>query len=513
MYIYAIFFKLALICDTLGFVKADRSFLILTARFISAIFGTLTILIVYCIGKNLYDKKTGLIAAAFLTVMPMAVVDSHYGSVDTSLTFFLALCILFLSNLLKTGQSKYYMFAGVAAGLAISSKYIGAIILISIFVTHILINYRTLPDLNAFGKVKYIVLSKQLISSFILSVLVFFATTTYALPCFTQFLGGLATDHAIIYSGNIKYPFLIKAYNYLYHTLKGGITWNLELVLLLGAIFIIIYIFLYLAFPSRFKNNMKNTYSGLILLSFIIPYFLLICSFDLITRYRYLIPLLPFLAIAGSYFLVETIKLALNASRIFITRQEIAHVFKFMVMVLLCSYLIIAPFQICISMDKALEIPGIEEIAGGGNFVQIDTDMKRGAIDLRPDARVAAFNWIRDNVPKDSVICKSNPIMDPEIELLSNITRLYLSEPYSNLNSLIYQKKVNYIILHRETKINNSFVKNYTLIKQFDAKDYKFAPIRIYWIQEVPLPSSEIGGLALIDPVSKRRFSSWGIIK
>ena len=57
------------------------------ARLLSLFIGTITIPLLYFLGKKLYSRVAGLIAAAFLAVAFLHVRNSHFGVVDIFLTF------------------------------------------------------------------------------------------------------------------------------------------------------------------------------------------------------------------------------------------------------------------------------------------------------------------------------------------------------------------------------------------------------------------------------------------
>jgi hypothetical protein len=107
-------------------------------RAISAAFGTATIPIVYFIGRRLSGTTAGLLAAGLLAFAVVHVRDSHFFSVDASLTFFCTLTWLLAIRLAQTGNVRDYLFAGLAFGAAVLSKYSAAFLALVIGLGHLM---------------------------------------------------------------------------------------------------------------------------------------------------------------------------------------------------------------------------------------------------------------------------------------------------------------------------------------------------------------------------------------
>lgn len=123
----------------------DPQIFYLEMRIISALMGTATVGLVYLIGRKLFDKKVGLLAAAFLAVYPLHNEISHYALLEAPLTFWVTLSFLFSVLIFKrrslpAGRQGWrdYLLAGLFAGLAASTKYNGALAIVPITAGHIL---------------------------------------------------------------------------------------------------------------------------------------------------------------------------------------------------------------------------------------------------------------------------------------------------------------------------------------------------------------------------------------
>jgi 4-amino-4-deoxy-L-arabinose transferase-like glycosyltransferase len=101
----------------------------LWARALTALFGTLTVALVYRAARGWGDGPA-LLAAALMAVMPLHVRESHYALTDVPLTFFVTLTLLLSQRAHEDGRARTFAYAGAAAGLAAAMKYPGALSLL-----------------------------------------------------------------------------------------------------------------------------------------------------------------------------------------------------------------------------------------------------------------------------------------------------------------------------------------------------------------------------------------------
>src|SRR4029453_2478554 len=74
-----------------------------------------------------WGPLVGLIAAAAMAVQPQHVRESHFALTDIPLTFFVALTLLLSQRAAEGGRFREYFVAGLATGLAMATKYNGAL--------------------------------------------------------------------------------------------------------------------------------------------------------------------------------------------------------------------------------------------------------------------------------------------------------------------------------------------------------------------------------------------------
>ncbi|TSC96395.1 MAG: hypothetical protein Athens101426_400 [Parcubacteria group bacterium Athens1014_26] len=109
-------------------------------RLPSALLGIASVYLIYLIGTYIFSGNIGLLAAAILGITLNNVYISRVGMQESYVIFFILLaCYLFLKAFDK---EKYFIWAGVAAGLGFLAKY-NTFILIPIFATYLLLFKRS----------------------------------------------------------------------------------------------------------------------------------------------------------------------------------------------------------------------------------------------------------------------------------------------------------------------------------------------------------------------------------
>ncbi len=101
---------------------------ILAGRTLVSLTGIGTILIVFETARRLVGIAGGLSAAAILAVLPLAVEHAHYLTTDVPVTFMCALCALATVIASGSGRMRWWVLAGLMAGLAGSTKWNGLVV-------------------------------------------------------------------------------------------------------------------------------------------------------------------------------------------------------------------------------------------------------------------------------------------------------------------------------------------------------------------------------------------------
>ncbi len=117
---------------------SDPSSFYLIGRAANALAGTVTVFLLYKLGKETYrDRRIGLLAAAFLATLPYYVFLSHFIVTDILQTLFILSAYIFILRILRIGKMRNYIWAGILAGLGTSTKYSPAVLILPIALAHV----------------------------------------------------------------------------------------------------------------------------------------------------------------------------------------------------------------------------------------------------------------------------------------------------------------------------------------------------------------------------------------
>ncbi|HUV94522.1 MAG TPA: glycosyltransferase family 39 protein, partial [Anaerolineae bacterium] len=94
----------------------------LVGRALSAIADMLSIVLVFLIGRRLYDSRVGLVGALLLSLSVLDIQQSHYFTVDTYATLFVTLALYLAVRIAQGEGLGSVLMLGVAFGLAVASK-------------------------------------------------------------------------------------------------------------------------------------------------------------------------------------------------------------------------------------------------------------------------------------------------------------------------------------------------------------------------------------------------------
>jgi hypothetical protein len=117
-----------------------------TGRYIAALFGIGTVVLVYVLGRVMYDRRVAGLAALLLAVMPYHVTISRQVMLDGPLAFFstaAVICLAVAST--RPARARWLLAAGASLGLAALSKESAFILIGSAFVFLSLVNHLWRP--------------------------------------------------------------------------------------------------------------------------------------------------------------------------------------------------------------------------------------------------------------------------------------------------------------------------------------------------------------------------------
>ena len=120
------------------FYITDPSSFFLLGRIINVAFSIGTILVLYHIAKRQYNHRIALLASFFLSANFMYSFHSQFTRPDIPSLFFILMTLWFCLKIMEQRELKFYIYAGVFAGLAIATKFTSGIVLLLIFICHLI---------------------------------------------------------------------------------------------------------------------------------------------------------------------------------------------------------------------------------------------------------------------------------------------------------------------------------------------------------------------------------------
>lgn len=253
------------------------------ARTLTALTGGATIGLVYVLAKARRGLPLGLGAALLLAVLPAHVVNSHYATVDVPATFLLALFMVIVLRFFGHAQWAWYVLAGLTLGLAAATKYTAGIGVLALVAAHIYAR-----DEEGYSPSMFL-----LIAALAVAAVAFLAVTPYLFVMTSQgfrvnpdFVRGVTFEMEHARAGG-TFAFVGTGSGWVYHLLRSlpaGMGYIALAVSVVGCVLLI----------------QRGGPVPLVLFSFAIPYFAFTGASK--ERFlRYMLPLLPVLAIAAAY--------------------------------------------------------------------------------------------------------------------------------------------------------------------------------------------------------------------
>ena len=271
-----------------------KSFFVI-ARTINALFGVGICLVVYKVGKKLFDKIIGLIASLLVCSSFLMVRDSHYAVNDIPGTFFLILSFNYIVSIYTQGRLKDYILSGLFAGMAVATKYNMGIIIFPLVLSHFFANGR-------------IVLNRNFIWAGLSCLVGFFLFCPWILLDYRTFWGQFAEQ--FMFS---KRPWVGASSTLSYVQYFFTLIWGYGLLP---------FCFFIIGSASLWKKKEKQKL--LLLGGFPLFYYLLLGAMKLFFV-RFAIPLIPYLCILSAYGIIFL------AGRISYTYQRVALVLLILV--------------------------------------------------------------------------------------------------------------------------------------------------------------------------------------
>lgn len=283
----------------------------LTGRTLSAIFDILSIIIVFLIAKKVFDKRTALLSAFFLSVTALHIQHSHFSVVDLYATFFIVLSFYFLLFFTESHKIKYAALLGASIGFGLASK-INVILMAPLIAFGLLVVFinslennlkaKNTPRRAIFLSARSVILTGIII--IIIAGILFRILQPYAFSGPLSFSFSESFVHSITEIKRLTSAASASGYvpsfqwvdRPIYFLIKNLTIWGigipLSIICWLGLL------------HSIYRLMFKKDYRTLFLAMWVV-FILTYQSLQFVKAQRYALPAIPFLMILGAYFVIS----------------------------------------------------------------------------------------------------------------------------------------------------------------------------------------------------------------
>jgi len=270
------------------------------ARILMGFIGTLTLLVVYVLGRQSGDSRSGLLASLFLCFTVLHFQHSHFYVVEILQVFLITLAVYYGLKIAQHGKG--FILFGITLGLAVATKVSSLALLAPFFSGVVLYLWKQ-------RRIFYMRIWILVVVTMVIAVVVCFIGMPFAFWDFQEFKRDLTDESRMVRLDPPRfYTFQYMGTTpYWYHIVTMfwySIGPPLFILMILGV------------FYSIKKSITERSTTDIYLLSWIIPFFLVTGQFG--TKFaRYMLPLMPVLAVFAALFVVRYRGFFKKAVRIF----------------------------------------------------------------------------------------------------------------------------------------------------------------------------------------------------
>ncbi len=249
-------------------------------RFVSALLSSLAIPLLYILGKQLWKKETGIIAATLLAFTPLLIQLAHFYTTESMLIFLELLLLFAILRYARDPNRHSLVRMSIPVGLLLATKNT-AYLFVPIPIAAIIVSNQ-----QAYGKVRALALF------LIVSITTFFAASPYSFIDLTGYLlrSRYLTD---VVSGRLLMDWTMQFQD------TTGLFWILNLLFAFGPLSILGPI----GIVGFLSNNYKTWKKPLYVIAMWCIGFLIFLACTYLKFTRYSAPLIPFFALFAAKFL------------------------------------------------------------------------------------------------------------------------------------------------------------------------------------------------------------------
>lgn len=253
----------------------------LLSRALAATFGTATVYVVFRLGRRLWGDTTALVAAAFLALTFIHARDSHFGTTDTALTFFIITSVSLLLDAHQRRSQRGFALAGIVGGLGAATKYNALLLLAPIVASYLLNLAETSDRAKAARDPRLFTYGLPFLAAFGIGI-------PFVILDFPNFMAAMRELQSSMAGGDPRLGLQNGWVHHFVYSLRYGLGAPLLAASLIG------FVWLTVRTPSV----------GLLLLAFPAAYYGVAGSMRNLF-FRYTIPMVPFMCLAAAWLVVR----------------------------------------------------------------------------------------------------------------------------------------------------------------------------------------------------------------
>lgn len=275
---------------TIGILFEENSApFFMAGRVITVIFGVGATYLTYRLGRRLYDARIGLLASTLFLLNAMMLNHTKWVRTDSASVFFVVLSLLLIARLLENATWRNQLWAGIAIGLGLSTKYSLAPLVGVLLLADGVIVWRVWHNSAE-------TLPRQLLTSSIgIAVigLTFALTSPYFFLDFATAWQNLVLENRSVHPGADGLTPAGNLWWYLSHAIWQVQAWPVILAAVVGSVFLFT----------------RRTTTRLVVFAFI-PLYLIETTLHALHWLRWLLPLHPLLSLLAAIGVIEGVRFA-----------------------------------------------------------------------------------------------------------------------------------------------------------------------------------------------------------
>lgn len=306
---------------------------LIVARSLTGIVDTLSVLLIFALGVQLYNRGVAAITATFVAFTPLHIQLSHFFSVDPWVALFAIVTLYACAKIYQTQSFKWSIVSGLGYAFALACKTGALPLALPIVIAHYWHCFDA--SLTASQKRRAILQATYfLITVGLISIIAFLIIMPiWSADDWEKFFQNQSAQQDILVKGAPDGVPFVRQYwdtNWFFHIrnlvlyYQGYLLGTLSVIAVFSGILAII---VTLEKKLNFFNDSKNQivsacqahhdveryyFASVLIVSWIVPYYIIIGIMSFAKFARYLLPILPFLALLAAAFIDQ---LAIKFSR------------------------------------------------------------------------------------------------------------------------------------------------------------------------------------------------------